>query len=260
MQSSKEIRLGINVKSIITALLCLFIYNASAQEKIADLREADSIFWQSLYQSGKTFYCGHNFTQPRTTTTGEQVTLELVYDTDWIVDALDCKRAKFCKTESKIFNHAQGDLHNLWPTLSRARKIRSHHIWGKVDTENTYWSDCPIKRRRAVPIIEVRAEIRGEIARSVFYMANTYNFFIPLELQPYLAKWSVEDPPSAEERRRNDAIEKLQGSRNPYIDNPNLLHQHTFVWKPWKPQDAYIDKIEEYRKKHKSPVATEGID
>ncbi|MFL0800524.1 MAG: endonuclease [Agarilytica sp.] len=239
------------MKLIITALLCLFMYNASAQDKIANLREADLIFWQSLYQSGESFYCSHNFEEPRTTTTGEQITLELVYDTHWIVESLGCKRAKFCKTESEIFDHAQGDLHNLWPVLSRARKIRGDRIWGEVDTESAYWPDCSIKRKRAIPIIEVRPEIRGEIARSVFYMAHTYNFFIPSELKPYLAQWSDEDPPSAEEKHRNDTIEKLQGTRNVYIDKHELVHQHTFIWKRWKPQDAYIDKIEEYRKTHK---------
>jgi len=29
-------------------------------------------------------------------------------------------------------------------------------------------------------------------------------------------------PPGADEKRRNDVIQRLQGRRNPYIDNPSL--------------------------------------
>ena len=37
-----------------------------------------------------------------------------------------------------------------------------------------------------------------------------------------LARWSIEDPPSAEERVRNNAIDSLQHTRNPFIDYPEL--------------------------------------
>ncbi|MFT6408432.1 MAG: deoxyribonuclease-1, partial [Arenicella sp.] len=33
------------------------------------------------------------------------------------------------------------------------------------------------------------------------------------------------DPPSDEERRRNDVIETLQGNRNLFIDSPEELHR-----------------------------------
>ena len=37
-----------------------------------------------------------------------------------------------------------------------------------------------------------------------------------------LARWSIEDPPSAEERLRNNAIDSLLHTRNPFIDYPEL--------------------------------------
>jgi len=38
-------------------------------------------------------------------------------------------------------------------------------------------------------------------------------------------QWNELDPPDAEEKARNDLIEQLQGTRNPYIDDPDLAKQ-----------------------------------
>ena len=43
----------------------------------------------------------------------------------------------------------------------------------------------------------------------------------------YLRKWHQEDPVDAEEISRNDRVEKAQGNRNPFIDNPRLA---TRIW------------------------------
>ena len=40
-------------------------------------------------------------------------------------------------------------------------------------------------------------------------------------------KWNAEDPVSTFEIDRNNKIEKIQGNRNPFIDNPFLA---TLVW------------------------------
>ncbi|PIU18520.1 MAG: hypothetical protein COT18_10355, partial [Elusimicrobia bacterium CG08_land_8_20_14_0_20_59_10] len=38
-----------------------------------------------------------------------------------------------------------------------------------------------------------------------------------------LMKWNYSDPPDAAETRRNAAIERLQGNRNPFIDDYTLV-------------------------------------
>ncbi|MFT5350905.1 MAG: deoxyribonuclease-1, partial [Gammaproteobacteria bacterium] len=37
--------------------------------------------------------------------------------------------------------------------------------------------------------------------------------------------WNKIDPPSKQEKIRNDRIERLQGNRNPYIDKPSLAER-----------------------------------
>jgi deoxyribonuclease-1 len=54
----------------------------------------------------------------------------------------------------------------------------------------------------------------------MFYMHDAYGIPIRAQLARTLERWNREDPVSDEERRRNDLIERLQGNRNPFIDDP----------------------------------------
>jgi deoxyribonuclease-1 len=60
----------------------------------------------------------------------------------------------------------------------------------------------------------------------MFYMVDRYpeaNLEIFSKQHRLLKEWHKADPPSSQERARNDAIEQIQGNRNPYIDAPNTL-------------------------------------
>ncbi len=66
-----------------------------------------------------------------------------------------------------------------------------------------------------------RDSVKGEIARSLFYMHAEYGLSLR-DMLPMLKRWNEEDPPNAHERQRNDTIEELQGIRNSFIDDPTL--------------------------------------
>ncbi len=53
-------------------------------------------------------------------------------------------------------------------------------------------------------------------------MHQEYSLPIQAGLLSVLKVWNQDDPPGTEEGRRNDAIEGLQGTRNPFIDQPGL--------------------------------------
>jgi len=38
-------------------------------------------------------------------------------------------------------------------------------------------------------------------------------------------RWNREHPPTADELRRNDLVEKYQGNRNPFVDDPSLAER-----------------------------------
>ncbi|MGF1681834.1 endonuclease [Photobacterium minamisatsumaniensis] len=110
-------------------------------------------------------------------------------------------------------------------------------------------------------VFEPINEFKGDIARAMLYFAvryedvvvswmedlsNNHNsagrildgsddqFFQTWQLRT-LMRWHEGDPVSQKERDRNDAAEKYQGNRNPFIDHPELVD---LIWrvegnKPW---------------------------
>lgn len=89
---------------------------------------------------------------------------------------------------------------------------------------------------------EPRPQIRGDIARSLFYMAVRYEIGRgDLELMDKtgtyearighlstLLRWHAQDPPDEREKHRNDIIySEYQGNRNPFIDHPKFA---SLIW------------------------------
>ena len=146
----------------------------------------------------------------------------------------------------KIENQAYKDLYNLMPCESKINTTKSNYPmgevisgdkgngWTKVGEGNdgkTYW--------------EPADPWKGDFARGYMYMATTYQDFkwsgtqalqilqqgdYPT-LQPWAyklyIKWAKADKPDEIEIKRNEAVSKIQGNRNPYVDFPNLME---YVW------------------------------
>ena len=66
--------------------------------------------------------------------------------------------------------------------------------------------------------IEPRNSVKGNIARSLFYMRTEYGY--PLHgMKSMLKRWNRLGPPGEHEHWRNERIFELQGTRNKFIDN-----------------------------------------
>ncbi len=82
-------------------------------------------------------------------------------------------------------------------------------------------------------------EWKGDVARMMMYMAVRYGeqcnptrvgmnpYTISPDFPDIFLKWNIEDPVSDFEEQRNNEVAKVQGNRNPFIDNPNLA---TRIW------------------------------
>jgi hypothetical protein len=101
-------------------------------------------------------------------------------------------------------------------------------------------------------VFEPNDELKGDIARIYFYMLTCYEDTLaswpwresrtatfvfdeegtPYEpLQPWVMtmfmRWSEQDPVDSIELARNEAVYRVQGNRNPYVDYPGL---EDYVW------------------------------
>lgn len=118
------------------------------------------------------------------------------------------------------------DLHNLKPANPSENSSRSNKWFGNETTSASY---------------EPRDEVKGDVARILFYMAVRYYDVLTLvnlsgNQDPLihqmgdlatLLMWNLLDPVDTFEMHRNDMIESYQGNRNPFVDYPEFA---TYIW------------------------------
>lgn len=142
-------------------------------------------------------------------------------------------------------NQAYQDLFNLMPSDENANSSKSNYGMGVV-TKASYDNDC-IKvgdGSEGFKVWQPSTEWQGDFSRGYMYMATAYQNLSwtgeglnSLEkgdyptLKPWASKlyikWCKEDPVSKTEIDRNEAVYKIQGNRNPFIDFPNLME---YIW------------------------------
>ena len=129
---------------------------------------------------------------------------------------------------NKKFRKMEADMHNLYPAWQLLITYRYEKTYGKVKSGKPRFNDCDIEWKAGV--LEPRPIARGNIARA-FYMHDRYGLPLDRGILKILKQWNRTDPPSRQEKHRNDRIQALQGARNPYIDNPALADRITLTAK-----------------------------
>ena len=196
----------------------------SGQTTIEDYVQARPIFWRGLYPNGGfSLYCNRPF-RPY----DRGVNIEHVFPMSWAKNAFDCRTRKQCRQDLPAFNYLEADLHNLYPALVPVNDARGSQGFADLPEKLSHFHQCEFKidtkRRR----VEPRDEIKGRIARAMFYMADAYNLPIFRSQGQLLTRWHFRFPPDTEENRRNNVIFRIQGTRNPFIDNPDAVSK--FGW------------------------------
>lgn len=179
------------------------------------------IFWNQLYpEGGWSLYCGLKFSKPNITDSNRSLIIEHIYPASRMIRALNCNSRADCYQNKKAYAAMEADLHNLYPVWLDLSNAFHDSRFGDIEGENWRVDGCDLERKNG--IIEPRVLARGNIARAIFYMHSRYHLPVDKKTLHTLKRWNREDPPSSQEIERNDRIEKIQGNRNVYIDNPAL--------------------------------------
>jgi len=136
----------------------------------------------------------------------------------WVMRKLKCGDRKSCRRNSTRFNLIEADLHNLYPARQKINRDRSSYAFGIIKGERREYGKCDFEVDRKKRRVEPREKVRGDIARAVLYMSEKHGIELFKRQRKLMLEWNRIDPPDAEEKRRNNVIERLQGNRNPYID------------------------------------------
>ncbi|MEP2942451.1 MAG: endonuclease [Sneathiella sp.] len=123
---------------------------------------------------------------------------------------------KGCKKDP-VFAEMEGDLHNLVPAIGELNGDRSNFSFSMLEGERRLYGnpdfEVDFKRR----IVEPRPEVRGDIARIYFYMADRYKLRLSSKEKKLFEAWSKQDPVSEWERKRDQMIQAVQGNHNPFV-------------------------------------------
>jgi deoxyribonuclease-1 len=120
-------------------------------------------------------------------------------------------------TMAIAFRSMEADLYHLQPALGEVNQRRSNDSMAMIEGEPRKFGRCDlaIEDRKSEP----RPEIRGDIARTSFYMdaSDPGRGVISEKNRKLFEAWDKEDPVDAWERERVRRIERLQGHTNPLV-------------------------------------------
>ncbi|MDO9155091.1 MAG: endonuclease [Paludibacter sp.] len=146
------------------------------------------------------------------------------------------------------------DLFHLYPADKYVNAERGNFPYGETTTPTRTYSNGSKKGNSTFEgytgtVFEITDEFKGDFARTYFYMVTAYENKIAKDkwasdqletdsikkIYPSLSTWSInlllkwhrQDPVSAKETNRNNAVYSIQNNRNPYIDYP-MLAEH--IW------------------------------
>ena len=162
----------------------------------------------------------------------------------------DCYNREHIIPQS-VFNEQSpmvADAHFITPTDGKVNGMRSNYPHGTVNSA-TYTSQNGSKLGSSSvsgysgTVFEPVNAFKGDIARMYFYFATRYENTVAGYSYPMfdgssnkvftaaflatLLAWNAQDPVSAREIARNNAIYARQNNRNPYIDHPEYVNQ---IW------------------------------
>ena len=152
------------------------------------------------------------------------------------------------------------DIYNLYPSDGPANQAKLNYPLGPVDPNNAKFNNGATKVGVPAPgfaggsgmVFEPADEYKGDFARAYFYVFTVYdnlnwtansmgnrNEWPTLKPWAYemLLQWSRQDPVSQKEIQRNDAAERQQGNRNPFVDFPELAE---YIWGTKSTEIFYI--------------------
>ncbi len=129
----------------------------------------------------------------------------------------------YWNTTADSLRHGNSDAHHLRAVDGPENSSRGNQFYGPGEYTGP---------------ANTQGSFRGDVARSIFYMAIRYNGLSVVNGYPEgnvgefgdlatLLEWHENDPPDDFEMNRNNVVYNWQMNRNPFIDQPELVD---YIW------------------------------
>ena len=130
------------------------------------------------------------------------------------------KKYKGRKCSRKVdekFRLIEADLYNLQPTIGEVNQQRQNFKMSIIPGEKRNYGECDFEVQNK--FVEPSPNIRGDIARTYLYMADTYSRYIKLSKSEVslFSEWNKADPVDEWECKKSKLIEKSQKNSNKFL-------------------------------------------
>lgn len=127
------------------------------------------------------------------------------------------KGRRCCGRTNTMFRAMESDMHNLVPAIGELNGDRSNFRFGMISGESRRYGDVDFEVDFKMRVAEPALAVRGDIARTYYYMQKVYGLKITEKQQRLFAIWDREDPVDQWEVWRNQKIMAIQGNNNPFV-------------------------------------------
>ena len=220
--------------------------SVSGNRKIEHFRRSKPLMMQIFADRRQTFYCGCRFAKNKRVDLAscgyvwrknkkraERIEWEHVVPAEafgrsllvWREGPRLCvnrkgkryKGRRCARKVSKLFRRMEADLYNLQPAIGEVNGDRSNYSMQEIAGEERKYGACDVEIDQRK--IEPTEAIRGDIARTYFYMDHAYPGLriIGKKRRKILEAWDKADPVDEWERTRASRVAKIQGNHNPFI-------------------------------------------
>ncbi|WP_417532533.1 endonuclease [Marinobacterium stanieri] len=128
---------------------------------------------------------------------------------------------KNCRKDP-VFKRMEADLYNLVPAVGELNGDRSNYRFGMIAGEPRAYGQCDFEVDFKARVAEPPEQVRGDIARTYFYMAERYGVRLSRKQEQLFTAWSSLDPVDEAERARARRIQAIQGHPNPFVE-PDVM-------------------------------------
>lgn len=234
----------LSIRRFFIGLLLLMVTPVIADDlphSIRSFSEAKQLAAEVYFDHKETFYCGCGFDskkrvdatvcgyEPRKNKKrGQRIEWEHVVPAHALGHTRQCWREPIC-TNSKgnrykgrqcceridpVFRAMVTDLRNLVPAVGELNGDRSNYTFSLLEGEVREYGACDFEVDRTLRKVEPIPSVRGDIARTYFYMHETYGLPLSDKQRRLFEVWDREDPISGWEALRNARIDEIVQRRS----------------------------------------------
>lgn len=129
---------------------------------------------------------------------------------------------ELCSKKDRAFRQMEADLYNLRPAIGEVNGDRAHFRFSELPGEPSQYGYCPFQLDIRQQLAEPRPQVRGDIARIYFYMADKYQLALSAREEQLFLRWHQQDPVDPAELALNRRIAQTMGWPNPFVTGDKI--------------------------------------